>query len=88
MKLLAFYVVAINVLAYGVYWLDKRRAQRGGRRVSERELLMWAAVGGSLGSWLAMRRLRHKTRKAGFRIAFFAIVLAQAAALYFLGPWS
>jgi uncharacterized membrane protein YsdA (DUF1294 family) len=86
-KLLALYVVAVNVLAYGVFWLDKRRAARGGRRVSEKELLLWTAAGGSLGAWLAMRRLRHKTQKRGFRAAFLAIVVAQVAALYWLGPW-
>jgi len=87
LRFLALYLVAINALAYGVYWLDKRRAQRGGRRVSERELLLWAAAGGSLGSFLAMRRLRHKTRKVGFRLAFLGIVAAQVAGLYLLGPW-
>jgi uncharacterized membrane protein YsdA (DUF1294 family) len=87
LRLLAFYLVAINVVAYGVYWLDKRRAERGGRRVPERELLLWAAAGGSLGSWLAMRRLRHKTQKRGFRMAFLAIVAAQVVGLYLLGPW-
>ncbi len=87
LRILLFYLVAINVAAYGVYWLDKRRAARGGRRVSERELLLWALAGGSLGSWLAMRRLRHKTRKLGFRAAFFGIVLAQALGIYWLGPW-
>ena len=84
LKFLGFYLVAINAVAYGVYWLDKRRAARGGRRVSERELLLWAAAGGSLGAWLAMRRLRHKTRKFGFRAVFFTIVVAQAVALYWL----
>jgi len=88
LKAAALYLVLVNVLAYGMYWLDKRRAQRGKRRVSERELLLWAAAGGSLGSWVAMRRLRHKTRKRSFRIAFFAIVAGQVALLYFLGPWS
>ncbi len=86
-KFLLLYLVAINAVAYGVYWLDKRRAARGGRRVSERELLLWAAAGGSLGSWIAMRHLRHKTRKLGFRAAFFGIVVGQVLALYWLGPW-
>jgi uncharacterized membrane protein YsdA (DUF1294 family) len=87
LKVLAVYLVLVNLAAYGVYWLDKRRAQRGGRRVSERELLLWAAAGGSVGAWVAMRRLRHKTRKLGFRATFLAIVVAQAVGLYWLGPW-
>jgi uncharacterized membrane protein YsdA (DUF1294 family) len=31
-----------------------------------------------------MRRLRHKTAKLGFRVAFLAIVLAQGAGLWLL----
>lgn len=87
LKLIGLYLVAINLIAYGVYWLDKRRAARGGRRVSERELLLWAAAGGSIGAWIAMRRLRHKTRKTGFQVAFFAILAAQVVGFYWLGPW-
>lgn len=87
LKALLLYLVLINVAAYGIYWLDKRRAAQGGRRVSERELLLWAAAGGSVGAWLAMRRLRHKTRKMGFQAVFFGIVVAQVAGLYWLGPW-
>jgi uncharacterized membrane protein YsdA (DUF1294 family) len=34
-----------------------------------------------------MRRLRHKTRKTGFQVAFFAILVAQVVGLYWLGPW-
>jgi uncharacterized membrane protein YsdA (DUF1294 family) len=83
-KILLLYLLGVNAVAYAVYWLDKRRAQRGGRRVPERELLLWAAVGGSLGAWLAMRRLRHKTQKLGFRVAFFGILAAQAAGIYLL----
>jgi uncharacterized membrane protein YsdA (DUF1294 family) len=84
LKLALLYLVAVNVVAYVVYWLDKRRAQSGGRRVPERELLLWAAAGGSLGAWLAMRRLRHKTRKPWFRVALLSIIAAQVAALVYL----
>jgi uncharacterized membrane protein YsdA (DUF1294 family) len=84
LKVLLLYLAGVNLVAYAVYWLDKRRAQRGGRRVPERELLLWAAVGGSLGAWLAMRHLRHKTQKLGFRVAFFGILAAQLGGIYLL----
>jgi uncharacterized membrane protein YsdA (DUF1294 family) len=87
LRLALLYLVAVNAVAYGVFWLDKRRARRGGPRVPERELLLWAAAGGSLGAWLAVRRLRHKTGKLWFRAAFLGIVAAQVAGLWLLGPW-
>ncbi len=82
MKFLIWYLAGINLLAYAVYWLDKRRAEKGQRRISERELLLWAGAGGSLGAFLAMRRFRHKTAKVSFRVGFFGIVLLQVAVLY------
>jgi len=81
-KYLIWYLAGINLLAYVVYWLDKRRAEKGQRRIAERELLLWAAAGGSLGAFLAMRRFRHKTQKASFRIAFFAIIAVQVVVIY------
>ena len=77
MRLLILYLALVNALAYGVYWMDKRRAERGRPRVSEKELLLWVAAGGSLGAYAAMRRFRHKTRKRSFRLAFYGLVAAQ-----------
>ena len=77
-------LLLVNVLAYLVYWWDKRRAAKGGRRISETELLMWAGAGGSLGAFLAMRKFRHKTQKRSFRVAFWTIVGLQAGGLFLL----
>jgi len=84
LRVLAIYLAAVNVLAYGVYWLDKRRAARGSRRIPERELLLWAAAGGSLGAFLSMRAHAHKTRKRSFRLSFYGIIALQLALAYFL----
>ena len=71
------------MLAYCVYWLDKRRAERGGRRISEKELLLWAFAGGSFGAFAAMRRLRHKTSKRSFKLAFGGVVALQLVLIWF-----
>jgi uncharacterized membrane protein YsdA (DUF1294 family) len=82
LRVLIVYLLLVNLLTYAVYWLDKRRAERGGRRISENELLLWALAGGTVGAIVAMRRLRHKTRKRSFRFAFCFVVLLQAAAVW------
>ena len=68
LKVILGYLLFVNLLTYFLYWLDKRRARRGGHRISEKELLLCALAGGSPGSWLAMRRLRHKTSKTWFKV--------------------
>ncbi len=82
-RLLAWYLPIVNVLTYAVYWWDKRRAQQNKRRISERELLGWAAAGGSFGAFLAMRNLRHKTQKRSFRVWFWVVVAVQFGVLLF-----
>ena len=84
LKLVFGWLLLVNLLTYFVYWLDKRRAKKGGRRVSERELLVWALVGGSPAAFYAMRKLRHKTQKTSFKLWFALVVIAQLAAIWFL----
>lgn len=78
---------AINLVSLAAFAIDKRRALRQGRRISEKTLLALALIGGSPGSAVAMPLLRHKTRKESFRLKFAAVVVAQviaAAALWWL----
>jgi len=90
LRVVIVYLLLVNLLAYGIYWLDKRRARKGGLRISERELLGWALVGGSIGSFLAMRRFRHKTQKLSFRLAFYGVVVVQVVGIWLVAarPWS
>jgi len=77
LKVILGYLLFVNLLTYFLYWLDKRRARRGGQRISEKELLLCALAGGSPGAWLAMRRLRHKTSKTWFRVSFYGVIALQ-----------
>ena len=78
----------LSVIAFLAYAIDKRAAQRGGRRIAERELHLLALAGGWPGAWLAQQVLHHKTRKAAFRLIFFALAAANCLLagliLYFL----
>lgn len=73
------YLFLVNLLAYVCYGADKSKAKQGKRRISERCLIFLAFLGGGLGAWCAMRRFRHKTLHAKFRIlvpvAFFLWLL-------------
>ena len=83
--MLIYIFLMMNVLTFVVFGLDKWKARRGRWRVPEATLLGLAALGGSVGAWLAMQLFRHKTQKKKFRYgvpAFF--VLQLMAVLLFL----
>ena len=60
--------------------IDKRRAKKGRRRISEAALLGLAILGGSPACLLAMYGFRHKTRKPKFYGGVPLILLFQLAA--------
>ena len=71
--------------AFLLFAHDKAAAREHRRRVPERSLL-WAAVWGGIGAWLACQMLRHKTRKEPFRTLLAAAGLGHLVAVG-LGVW-
>ena len=62
MKLIALFLVFMNILGFVLMFSDKQRARRGDWRIRERTLFLAALFGGSLGSLLGMRLFHHKTK--------------------------
>ena len=81
MQYLAIYLVVVNVIAYIVYALDKKKARRGAWRISEKTLILLAAIGGAGGAWLAMQVLRHKTKHVKFMVGVPVCMLLWAGIL-------
>jgi uncharacterized membrane protein YsdA (DUF1294 family) len=81
--MLIYYLLAVNVLTFIVYGVDKWKARRGRWRVPEATLMGLAALGGSVGAWLAMQLFRHKTQKKKFRYGVPALFVLQVAAVLF-----
>ena len=81
LETLGAWLLVTNLLAFGAYYVDKRRAMRGQRRIPERTLLGLSAIGGSPAAYLAMRMFRHKTVKVSFRLAYWSIVAVQVGLL-------
>jgi uncharacterized membrane protein YsdA (DUF1294 family) len=79
-------VAVMSLVTYVAYGWDKRRAGRGGRRVSEQALHLMALLGGWPGAWIAGRQFRHKSRKLSFRVVYWLTVVLHvgivAAAAY------
>lgn len=73
----AFWLAGLSVAAFVAYALDKRRAKRNARRISERTLHRLAWLGGIAGAWAGRHLLRHKTRKRSFTVHLAAASVAH-----------
>lgn len=76
---LFYYLVAVNVVTFVVYGLDKWKARRGRWRIPEAALLWLAVLGGSPAALLAMWLFRHKTKHNKFRYGVPVILAVQVA---------
>lgn len=67
--------LAMSVLAFLLYWHDKRQARASAWRTLEKVLHGVELLGGWPGALLAQQALRHKTRKVSFQLVFWLIVV-------------
>ena len=60
---IALAVIAVmNLVSFALMGIDKRRAQRGAWRISEKALFLTTACFGGLGGVMGMRLFHHKTK--------------------------
>ncbi len=75
---LTCYLIAINLIAFACFGIDKALAEAQSGRISEATLLMWAFVGGTPGAYAGRQLFRHKTRKQPFSRHLHFIAVLQA----------
>lgn len=68
---LGVYLLIVNFITILVFREDKKRAERGDWRVSEKTLVYLITLGALPGALLAMRMYSHKTAKWGLQLRFF-----------------
>ena len=87
--LLIGYFIIINVIAFAMMGIDKKRARTNAWRIPEKTLFLAALLGGSIGAICGMQHFRHKTKHWYFKYGMPAILIAQlvlaAVLIYFLG---
>lgn len=79
---LIFFVV--SVITYFIYAKDKSAAENNEWRTPENTLHIHSILCGWPGAIVAQQRLRHKTRKASFRIVFWLTVIVNVTAIGWL----
>ena len=78
-QIIIIYLIAINVVTFFLYGIDKWKAKRSKWRIPEATLLGLAFIGGSIGAWLGMKVWHHKTQHKKFKYGLPLILLAQIA---------
>ena len=84
MKVILIYLFIMHATGFLVMTADKLFAKANAWRVPERTLLGVAAMGGSIGVWLAMYIVRHKTKHMKFVIGVPLILAIQIGSVLYL----
>ncbi len=66
MNVTVLYLLAVNVIAFVLYGVDKYRAKNDLWRIPEANLILFAIIGGAAGSLMGMFFFHHKTKKQKF----------------------
>ena len=81
-QLILIYLIAINVVTFFLYGMDKWKAKRSKWRISEATLLGLAVIGGSIGAWLGMKVWHHKTMHKKYKYGLPLILIVQIAIVF------
>lgn len=85
MKLFIFgYLLAINIVAFITFGVDKYKAKNNKWRIPEATLITLCLLGGSFGGYLGMRMFHHKTKHPKFYIGVPVIIIIQTIISIFI----
>lgn len=69
------YLLIVNIVAFFLMGIDKKKAQTGAWRIPEKTLFLSAILGGGGGAIAGMQLFRHKTKHRSFVIGMPLILL-------------
>ena len=71
-----YYLLAVNILAFVLFGIDKQKARRNLWRIPEKTLLLSALIG--------MQFFHHKTRKPKFAVGVPVILVVEIVVVWFI----
>jgi len=82
---LGIYLLVVNLWAFVLMGVDKRRAKKDKWRIREKTLFLPVLLGGGVGGIAGMKVFHHKTKHWDFRFGFPAILILELAGVVWLG---
>lgn len=79
---LFFYFLAINIISFFIFFIDKKRSIKKKWRISENTLFIVSILGGCIGSLSSMYVFHHKTKHLKFTIGIPLILILQLILLF------
>lgn len=83
-KIILYYLLAINIIGAIVNIVDKQKAIHNKWRIKESTLWLVAILGGAPLSYLTMKAIRHKTKHKSFMIGFPIISILEIVLIIYL----
>ena len=80
--ILTLYLVVINIAAFAMMGIDKKRAKKHKWRIPETRLFASALMGGGLGAVTCMYFFRHTTKHWYFVVGMPLIMILNFAIIY------
>ena len=78
------YLCVITLISLITVKVDKVKAVKSKRRISEAALMTLAIIGGSIGVYLGMYLFHHKTKKIKFYLGVPFIIIVQGIIAFVL----
>lgn len=82
--ILTIYLISINLISVIVTAYDKHCAVNKRWRVKESTLMLLSALGGSVGMYITMLLIKHKTKHLKFMLGIPIILIVHLAAVIYL----
>ena len=79
-----YYLLAVNILAFVLFGIDKQNARHNLWRIPEKTLLISALIGGSAGAILGMQFFHHKSRKPKCAVGVPVILVVESVVVWFI----
>lgn len=83
METVIIWYIVINIAAFVLYGADKFFAKKDMWRISEKALIIVAAIGGAFGAYIGMQTFRHKTKHAKFNILIPVLMAVHLGVLVY-----